>query len=99
MKVYITKYALSRGILVLDVREAMRSGYVMPTDRSFSSGISSIYKIGRDAFHTWEEAVQAADKLRTKKLKSLDKQREKIWRIVFKKPDSDSLDDGDQGDS
>lgn len=81
-KVYFVKYALSTGISLETIKE---SG----GDYVFLHGYYHAYRPGRDVGATWPEAVQLAEQLRQKKLKSLRKQIEKLERIEFTKPQAD----------
>ena len=79
--VYVTKYALTRGIFPEKVErvfpENENAGW-QPREyvytRTGSNLLGSQYCLGVDAFLTTEEALAAAEVLRTKKLSSLKKQ-------------------------
>lgn len=81
-KVYITKYALSQGIIeTCDYEFSNRS-----QDKSwiYSSGhFYDSYKIGRDAFFDRDEAIKDAYNRRDKKIKSLKKQIDKLNTLKF----------------
>lgn len=81
-KVYFVKYALSTGISLEQVSRGA-GNYV------FLRGYYHAYEPGLDVAATWPEAVQLAEQLRQKKLKSLRKQLEKLERIEFTKPQAD----------
>lgn len=72
---YIAKYWSTRGILKIQCRRAHTS-----TDYASCSDIG-FFKIGRDAFLTLEDARKRICELRTKKIKSLQKQINKIEAI------------------
>jgi hypothetical protein len=79
-KIYITKYALTRGIIE---KEARISDYGGGHLRAFANGDYSSYGIGSEAFYTKEEALKNAEKRRTKKIESLRKQIQKLENIKF----------------
>lgn len=80
MKYYITKYAMTDGISVIDC-EPPNDG-----DDFIIKGFS-LYRIGRDAFTSPSDAIDAANKARTKKISSLKKQIAKLENLVFTIPD------------
>lgn len=75
MKAYITKYALTRGILIKD-GEISDSGYFRVEGDYNSYG-------GGEYFIRKNHAVENAEERRIKKLKSLDKQIKKLSDINF----------------
>lgn len=77
MKVYITKYALTDGILE---KEA-----VLHEDKEYLSvnGYWTFFKLGRDAFENLEDASKAAGEMRQKKIASLEKQIAKLKSMSF----------------
>lgn len=81
-RVYITKYALTKGILVLEVRRDFNgtwdAGHYCYTRRNQQ------FKLGSNAFFTEDEALVAAEEMRQKKLVSLTKQVEKIRNLEIK---------------
>lgn len=74
-KVYITKYALTKGILE---KEASVSDL-----RAFCNGDYSSYGIGSEAFYTLEEALNNAEERRNKKIESLKKKINKLENLKF----------------
>lgn len=69
-KVFITKYALTKGILEKEV-EIRDYGYeyeIAYVKEEFSS-----YSLGKEAFRTREQAMERAEKMRLKKIASLKK--------------------------
>lgn len=66
MKAYITKYALTSGILEKDVRQLKDSRYVTIPDLCFVS-----LRIGRDVFYDKKEALEDAENRREKKIAQL----------------------------
>lgn len=85
MKVYVTKYALTKGIEVKDVSPADDSGYVCERqDYDYRRGqYYPSFVLGKTAFHTYEEAVLAAREMRDKKKVSLKKQLDKVNNLLF----------------
>lgn len=79
MKVYTTKYALTTGIGIEEVKDADDDGYVYT---KMGLGFQQ-FKLGRDAFHTYEEAAMAARAMRDKKRGSLLKQLDKLNALIF----------------
>ncbi len=80
-KVFITKYCLTDKIVEseLDIKE---NGYAYgkyKQDHSYSIGFTK-----KDYFLTKEEALQDAENRRLKKIKSLNKQIEKLNKLSFK---------------
>lgn len=78
--IYITKYALSEGILE---KEAEINDYGNGHLRAFVNGDYSSYGIGSEAFFTKEDALNNAEKRRLKKIESLKKQIEKLKVLRF----------------
>lgn len=71
------KYALSEGVEEIEVCVKPESGYAYT--RPYWRG----YKIGQDIFATKQEALQAAQALRDKKINSLKKQISKLENLTF----------------
>lgn len=76
MKVYITKYALSRGIIETDAVECESFPDMIET-KDFG------YFQGSDWHRTMEAAVAMAEEMRLKKIESLKKQIEKLEGMKF----------------
>ena len=79
MKYYITKWALTTGILEkdLEIAEVGDGKYVT------KPGVYGLYRLGKEAFADRNDAVRRAGSLRNKKLVSLLKQVEKIKELKF----------------
>lgn len=81
VKVYITKYALTKGIEeeehCIKKSNTLNEYYV-----SILNGYK-LYIIGIDAFLTLEEAQSKAEQMRLKKIASLKKQIDKLEKIKF----------------
>lgn len=70
-KVYLVKYALSDGIS----RQVVSGNRDISDDFLQLEGYScSLFKIGRDVFIEPHKAIEAAEKMRAKKIKSIEKQ-------------------------
>lgn len=80
MKVWITRYALTDGILESDAEiclDADMKGNMIVCDRGYFHGE------GRDWHRTKEAALVRAEKMRQKKIASLKRQIEKLEKIKF----------------
>lgn len=78
MKVYITKYALTKGILEKESRQC-GDGMIATRER-FSA---YFHGEGKDWHRTKENAIKRAEEMRMKKIESLKKQIEKLERMKF----------------
>lgn len=78
MKVFITKYALKRGIYEIDAKlDEDNVDYVYDTNKS-----NTIYIYSKPNWHeTKEEAIERAEQMKLKKIKSLERQIEKLKNI------------------
>jgi len=79
MKVWITKYALSRGIFEMDVRSQSEDGkavYGKAWDQCFHGQ-------GIEWCKTKTEAIAIAEGMRQKKIDSMKKQIEKLEKMKF----------------
>lgn len=79
MQVYITKYALTKGI---EIVEAELSDRV--SDNIFTIEKCSRYFHKGDWCLTKEDAINKAEEMRANKIKSLEKQIEKLKNSNFK---------------
>jgi len=79
MKVFITKYALTRGIQKREVNTCPVNGVVQ------DASTRGIFYCG-DTWHlTWEDAYSKAEDMRQKKILSLQKQISKLGKLKFKR--------------
>lgn len=79
MKVFVTKYALTTGIEVKEVDHPTPDlPYVNTKEYYFQQFI-----LGKNAFHTYADAVIAARGMRNKKQASLQKQLNKVRGLIF----------------
>ena len=78
--VYITKYALTSGIIVcqMDVKDDGKSCYGKPPEWFMSVGF-----YGKDFYLTKEEADKDCEERRLKKIQSLEKQLTKFEKMTF----------------
>ena len=75
--VYVTKYALTKGIEYVEVKETFSPDFVTENiryPRNFHKG---------DWFENKEDAIKNAEEMRIKKLQSLDNQMKKISELKF----------------
>lgn len=85
-KVFITKYALTQGILEKEADITVyQSPIEKPQEQAHVKGDWSGYPIGKEAFYTLEEAIKKAEDMRQKKIASLKKQIAKLEKLSFKK--------------
>lgn len=81
MKFWLSKYALSGGIKEVNVTEKNLSHanpeYVYPDEYYIG------FKVRKDIHATYEEAVDAAEKMRLKKIENLKKQVANFERLRF----------------
>lgn len=78
MKVWITKYALTQGILEVEAKDL--GDDMIKTVEKYPSYYS---KEGRDWHRTKESAISKAEEMRQKKIASLKKQIEKLEAMKF----------------
>lgn len=77
---WITKYALSGGLVKMSAPQVDEDGYV--ADR-FKKNDYRRYKIGSDVFDSEEAARLDAEKRRLKKIASLEAQIAKLKKMKF----------------
>lgn len=84
MKVWITKYALTQGIQEDDARDF--DDDIIRIDQTIENGCYQFpqYFHKGEWFKTKEEAIQKAEEMRLKKIKSLEKQLNKFRQMEFK---------------
>lgn len=73
-KVYVTKYAISRGIE--EIERDYDYSYIKYNFHTF------LY-IGKDAFLDKSEAIKKAEEMKKRKIASLRKQIEKLEKMTF----------------
>lgn len=88
MKVWITKYALTEGVLVFD-GSVSESYPTMVTIRRSPAHYWETFH-GNDWHTTWEAALERAEQMRAAKLLSLEKQRKKLMTLEFVNPDKEA---------
>jgi hypothetical protein len=79
-KVFITKYALTTGIMEceMDVYDDGKGCYGKPDGFAFKTGF-----YGNDFHLTKEDAIKDCNKRKEKKIESLKKQMTKIEKLTF----------------
>lgn len=77
MKVWITKYALTSGIVEKEVETTHAESMVCATDNPLACYHKPFWHTSR------EEAVAHAEKLRQAKIKSVKKQLDKLEKMTF----------------
>ena len=83
MKVWITKYALTKGIEEADVELTSTADLVVERS-SGALGCDQYYHgKGKEWHQTKIEAIQRAEEMRKKKIDSLRKQIEKLEKMTF----------------
>lgn len=81
-KVFITTYALTKGIIE---KEADIHSYANGSEYAYVKGEFNGYKMTRDAFYKYENAIRKSEEMRLKKIASLKKQISKLEKLSFKK--------------
>lgn len=82
MKVWITKYALTRGVFEAEVEERESGMVKLVGPRPIGHGIC-FHAENRDWHRTFESALKRCEVMRAAKLKSLEKQVAKIRALDF----------------
>ncbi len=79
MKVWITKYALTKGLYEEEI-EPPRAG----SDYVYTKGPYRVqFRLGKDAFVDRKQAVKEADRLRRNKINSLKRQVQSLTEMTF----------------
>ena len=83
MIVYITKYALTDGIIVAETadRAFEQSGMVVVQSKSGMNGKAMYH--GKDWHRTLEDAVAQCESMRQRKIASINKQIERLEKMKF----------------
>lgn len=77
---WITKYALSGGLIKMSAPQDAGDGYVRD---AFKKHDYRLYVLGRDVFKSEADAKADADKRRLKKIASLEAQIAKLKNMTF----------------
>lgn len=80
-KVFITKYALTKGIKEIEA-DIIRSRF--ENEEYVIDDSYSYFRIGTNAFTDKSEALKKAEEMRIRKIASLRKQIEKLEKLSFK---------------
>jgi hypothetical protein len=85
MKLYNTEYALTQGIQEVEVIQIFgeESPLFITVSHKMDSQQVYIDEKNRNFHQTREDAVQRAEEMRQKALKTLDTQRQKLADLVF----------------
>jgi len=87
MKVWVTKYALTEGILELEAQDThpLKIGiWVRYAETSANAGFGTyLYGEGKEWHRTREAAVKRAEEMRQAKIKSVRKQLAKLEEMRF----------------
>jgi len=87
IKVWITKYALTDGIVLVEAETTHSADMI--TYRPGSWGKQYAHGEGREWHRTPESALKRAEEMRTKKIASLRKSIAKLEAMKFEAPDAD----------
>ena len=82
---YVTKYALTQGIIPVK-GTITDKGVLKVRDSSFQNRTHTSFLPSKTWVETWEEAVEEAERLREKKILSLEKQLLKLKMLEWEKP-------------
>lgn len=80
--VWITKWALTKGIYQTTVEDCLESSSMMVREKTGSLGANYFNEL--EWHRTREDAVKQAEEMRVKKLRSLDKQINRIRELRFR---------------
>lgn len=81
MRVYITKYALTAGIIeVQDAEYTSSEGMISVKSRGTHA---YFHGEGKDWHHSKDGAIKRAEVMRRRKLESIEKQRQRIEQLRF----------------
>jgi hypothetical protein len=85
MKLYSTEYALTQGIQEVEVIQIFGEESPLFITVSHKMDFQQVYidEKNRNFHQTREDAVQRAEEMRQKALKTLDAQRQKLIDLVF----------------
>lgn len=87
MKVFITKYALTQGILEREVTQSQEHPSMVSTQGECTSEswvVSEVFHTeGKDWHRTFESAQRRAEKMRKAKIASLNKSLARIENLSF----------------
>lgn len=83
MKVWVTKYALTIGIMELDAEATSQSGR-LAVRRSRNSYPQYYYGEGKEWHRSKDAAIARANTMRAAKIKSVKKQLERLEALEFK---------------
>jgi hypothetical protein len=82
MKIYVTKYALSRGVLEVDA-VVYDKGFAVVRNSGRTGFDQYFHGEGREWCHTKEQAFDTAETMRIKRIASLEQQVAKLKAMTF----------------
>jgi len=94
IQIYDTKQALSCGIVCREVDQRDMSER-MVTYRNSNGYTEYLHGEGKDWHRTWDSALQRAESMRVKRIKSLERSLKRMQGLVFEYP-SMRTDKGDE---
>ena len=76
---FITKYALTKGIIEIDANK------IRTNDQKFFhvAGFFNGFTLGTNIFYSREEAGKVAEQMRDKRIKSVQKQLNELQKMTF----------------
>lgn len=83
-KVYITKYALTKGLIETDGEIAYNGEYIRAkVNDPIRISFWDLYVKGKEATFDKQEALEIAEQMRVKKIAALKKQIAKLEKVKF----------------
>lgn len=83
MKAWITKYALSKGVIVIECDDPAGTNFPGMVSGARSGIYTHFHGEGREWHRTGEEATKRAEEMRAAKIASLRKQIAKLEALTF----------------
>jgi hypothetical protein len=83
LTVWVTKYAITKGIEELRVEQSSQSPSMVTVKGPSGLGFLSFHGEGNEWHRTQEAAVVRANQMVAAKIVSLDKQRAKLLKLIF----------------
>lgn len=81
--IYITKWALTKGILKREAEVNLDELQMGRYAYAYVEGLDGLICIGQDAFFTLEEAIAKAEDIRKRKIDQVKKKLEKLKKMTF----------------
>jgi hypothetical protein len=84
MRIYITKYAMTRGVIEAETDEISDSGrWVHVPEIKTNKNCDHWFVLGSEAFETYDQALVMASKMRQKQIEHLERKLNKIKNLSF----------------